>query len=88
MAPESLEMHGIPLIFMVLEVDGKGTAGFGIIRNAWDCHHFHDFGSGWEGDEWSQNHKKRPSLSAFSLFWKSAVRGAGWLGNHEKCIRL
>ena len=44
-APESQEMHGTVSIFMVLEVGGKLAAGIRIIRNAWDCYHFHSFGS-------------------------------------------
>ena len=36
---------------MVLEVGGKRAAGFRIIRNAWDGHHFHVFGSWWESQE-------------------------------------
>ena len=34
LAPESSEMHKTVIIFMVLEVGGRGAAGFRIIRNA------------------------------------------------------
>ena len=49
MPPESREMHGIAIIFMVLEVSKRGAAGVIITRNSWDNHHSHAFGSGWEG---------------------------------------
>ena len=62
MAPESSEMHGVPCIFVVLEVGGRGAPGLRIMRNALDGYHFHVFGSGREG--------KRLGLSEFSCFWK------------------
>ena len=61
-------------MFMVLEVDGRRAAGFRIIRNPWDCHHFHVFGSGWEGREW---HQKR--IKAVSIFMVLEVGGRGRL---------
>ena len=60
---------------MVLEVDGRRAAGFRIIRNAWDRHHFHVFGSGWEGGEW---HQKR--IRAVSIFMVLEVGGKGAVG--------
>ena len=60
-------MHKIVIIFMVLKVGGKGAAGFRIIRNAQECHHFNVFGSGWEGGEWLQNHTKSIGLSTLEV---------------------
>ena len=31
-----------------MEVGGRGAAGFRIIRDAWECHHFRVFGRSWE----------------------------------------
>ena len=66
-------MHRTIIIFMVLEVGGRGAAGFRIIRNAKDCHHFH--GRRWEGGDWLQTHKKCIERSDFSWFREWAGRG-------------
>ena len=67
---ESKELHETVIIFMSLEVGGRGAGGSRIIRNAWDGQHFHGFGSGWEVGAWHQNHKKRMGLLSFSKFSK------------------
>ena len=45
---ESKELPRTAIIFMSLEVGGRGASGFRIKRNAWDSQHFYDFGSGGE----------------------------------------
>ena len=72
---ESSEMQRILDIFMSLEVQGRGASGLRIIRNAYNCVHFHGFGRRREGGVWLQNHKKRIGLSALSWFWKLAGGG-------------
>ena len=56
----------------VRDLKAPATAAFGsrIIRHAWDCRHFHGFGSGREGGGWVQNQKSCKRLSAFSCLWK------------------
>ena len=67
LASESQEMHRTVILFMVLEVPGWGAFGSRITRNAWDCLHFHGFGSGLEGGgSWPQNHKTCIGLLSFS----------------------
>ena len=63
LVPESYEMHWTVIIFMVtviifmsLEVGGRGAIGFRIIRNAWDCTHFHGLGSGRLDSESTEMH--------------------------------
>ena len=42
-------MYRIVLIFIILEVRGRGAVSFRITKKTWTCHHFHGFGSGREG---------------------------------------
>ena len=65
---ESKELHETVIIFMSLEVGGRGASGFRIIRNAWDGQHFHGFGSGWEVGGWPQNQKKCMGRYHFQSF--------------------
>ena len=79
-------MHRTVFIFMVLEVGGRGAAGFRIIRNAKDCYYLHGFGSAREACDWLQNPKKSIGLPSFSWFWKR-VGGGGWPQNHKAMHR-
>ncbi len=63
---------------------GKDAADFRTIRDAYDCHHFHVFGNGWDGGEKRQNHKKWIGQSAFSRFGKYRWEVGGSRQNHEK----
>ena len=60
-------MHGTVIIFMVLEVAGKGASGFKIIKHALDCHHFHVFGSGWEGGLASESQEMQRTVDIFMV---------------------
>ena len=60
---------------MVLEVGGRGAAGFRIIRNAWAVIIFMVLEVGGRGGGWLQNHKKCIGLLSFSWFWKWAGGG-------------
>ena len=50
LASESYEMHRTVLIFVVLKASRKEVIGYMIRRSAWDCNHFHGFGSGGRGE--------------------------------------
>ena len=65
-------MHRTVIVFMVLEVGGRGAAGFRIIRNAWAVIIFMVMEVGGRGGGWLQDHKKCIGLLSFSLFWKWA----------------
>ena len=66
-------MHRVVIIFIVLEVPERGVVGSRIIRNAWDDHNFHGFGSGREGG--AAGSYEMQGMSSFSWFWKCAEEG-------------
>ena len=68
-------MHWTVIIFMSLEERGRGVIGSRITRNAWDCYHFHGFGSGREGGGWVQNQKNCLGLPSFTCLWKRGASG-------------
>ena len=79
-------MHRTVIIFMVLEVGGRETAGFRIIRNAKDHYHFRVFEVG---------RREKIGFRIIRNIWDcqpfhgfgSEQEGGGWPNNHKKCIR-
>ena len=59
---------------MVLEVGGRGAAGFRIIKNAWGNPNFHGFGSGRLASESEEIHR------TVIIFMSLEVGGRGAIG--------